>query len=58
MAQRYVYEYDVKPEGLAKIAVQERYNAQYNDKAVFQGQAISVEDVSGAITLIKFRPGG
>jgi acetyl-CoA acetyltransferase len=45
VAQRYMYEYDVKPESLAKIAVQERYNAQFNDKAVFQGQPISVEDV-------------
>ncbi len=45
VAQRYMYEYDVAPETLAKIAVQQRYNAAANPKAVFRNQPITIEDV-------------
>jgi acetyl-CoA acetyltransferase len=45
IAQRYMYEYGVKPEQLAKIAVDQRYNACHNPNAVFYRQPITVEDV-------------
>ncbi|HKZ50431.1 MAG TPA: thiolase family protein [Dehalococcoidia bacterium] len=45
VAQRYMAEYGVKPETLAKIAVQQRYNACANPDAIFYGQPITVEDV-------------
>ncbi len=45
IAQRYIYEYGVRPEQLAKIAVQQRDNACANPDAIFCGQPISVEDV-------------
>jgi acetyl-CoA C-acetyltransferase len=45
VAQRYMYEYDVAPETLAKIAVQQRYNAASNPKAVFRNQPITIDDV-------------
>ena len=45
IAQRYIYEYGVRPEQLAKIAVQQRDNACANPDAIFYGQPISIEDV-------------
>ncbi|MGI8925956.1 MAG: thiolase family protein, partial [Tepidiformaceae bacterium] len=44
VAQRYMHEYGVKPETLAKIAVQERHNAMANPGSVFK-QPITVQDV-------------
>jgi len=45
IANRYMHEYSVTPQQLAKIAVQQRYNACANPDAVFYGQPITVEDV-------------
>jgi acetyl-CoA acetyltransferase len=45
IAQRYMHEFGVQPEQLAKIAVAQRYNACHNPEAVFFGQPITVEDV-------------
>ena len=45
VAQRYMHEYGTKPETLAKIAVEQRYNALANPKAWFRDQPITVEDV-------------
>ncbi len=44
-ATRYKEVYGVKPETLAKIAVQERYNAQANPKAIFRDKPIGIQDV-------------
>jgi acetyl-CoA acetyltransferase len=45
VASRYMAEYGVAPETLAKIVVDGRYNAQKNPKAVFRGKPIGIEDV-------------
>lgn len=45
IANRYMYEYELKPEQLAKIAVAQRYNACHNPNALFFGQPITIEDV-------------
>ncbi|MFN0148249.1 MAG: thiolase family protein [Dehalococcoidia bacterium] len=45
IANRYMHEYGVTPEQLAKIAVAQRYNACHNPDALFFGQPITVEDV-------------
>jgi acetyl-CoA acetyltransferase len=45
VAQRYMYEHDLKAETLAKIAVQQRYNACANPDAIFYGQPITAADV-------------
>ena len=45
IAMRYMHEYGVKPEQLAKIAVDQRYNACANPDAIFYGQPITIEDV-------------
>ncbi|MFK7896013.1 MAG: thiolase family protein [Myxococcota bacterium] len=45
VANRYMSEYGVSPETLAKIAVDERKSALKNPKAVFKGKPITVEDV-------------
>ena len=45
IAQRYQHEYGVTPEQLAKIAVDQRYNACANPDAIFHGQPITVDDV-------------
>jgi acetyl-CoA acetyltransferase len=45
VASRYMAEYGVAPSTLAKIVVDERYNAQKNPKAVFRGKPITIEDV-------------
>jgi acetyl-CoA C-acetyltransferase len=45
IAQRYMYEFGVTSEQLAKVAVYERSNACANPDAYFFGQPITVEDV-------------
>jgi acetyl-CoA C-acetyltransferase len=45
IANRYMHEFALKPEQLAKIAVAQRYNACHNPNALFFGQPISVDDV-------------
>lgn len=45
VANRYMSEFGVSPETLAKIAVDERNSALKNPKAVFKGKPITVEDV-------------
>ncbi len=45
IAQRYMHEYGVEPEQLAKIAVHQRDNACVNPDAIFYGQPITVDDV-------------
>ncbi len=45
VAQRYLYEYDLEPRTLAKIAVQGRDNALQNPKAIFRDQPITIDDV-------------
>jgi acetyl-CoA acetyltransferase len=45
IAQRYMHEFAVEPQQLAKIAVQQRYNACHNPDAIFFGQPISIDDV-------------
>lgn len=45
IANRYMHEYGVTPGQLAKIAVDQRYNACHNPNALFFGQPITIEDV-------------
>jgi len=45
VAQRYMDRYGLREETLAKIAVEERVNAQANPKAIFHGKPITLEDV-------------
>jgi acetyl-CoA acetyltransferase len=45
VAQRYMDRYGLREETLAKIAVDERTNAQANPKAIFCGKPITLEDV-------------
>ncbi len=45
IANRYAYEYGLKPQQRAKIAVDQRTNACANPFAYFYGQPITVEDV-------------
>ena len=45
VAQRYLYEYDLEPRTLARIAVQGRENALQNPKAIFRDQPITIDDV-------------
>lgn len=45
VAARYAYEYGCRPEQLAKIAVDQRYNACANPDAIFFGRPITIEDV-------------
>jgi acetyl-CoA acetyltransferase len=45
IASRYLAHYAVKPETLAKIAVQQRENALRNPMAIFRDQPITIEDV-------------
>jgi len=45
VASRYMAEYGVSEETLAKVAVQERHNAQANPDAMFYGKPIDVQDV-------------
>ena len=44
-ASRYMAEYGVSEETLAKVAVDSRYNAQANPLAVFRGKPITIDDV-------------
>jgi len=52
IANRYMYEYGVSPEQLAKIAVQQRYNACANSDAIFYGEPITTEDVLGSPVIV------
>jgi acetyl-CoA acetyltransferase len=52
IANRYIYEYGVTPEQLAKIAVAQRYNACHNPNALFFGQPISVDDVLNSPVIV------
>jgi len=45
VAQRYMDRYGLTQETLAKIAAQERHNAQANPLALFQGKPLDVDDV-------------
>lgn len=42
---RHMYEYGTKPEQMAKLAVDQRFNALLNPNAVFQGEPITIDDV-------------
>lgn len=44
-ASRYMSQYDLAPEMLAKIVVHERYNAAKNPKAIFRDRPIDIDDV-------------
>lgn len=44
IAQRYAAEYGLDPRALAKIAVDQRTNAQANPKAIFHGKPLTIED--------------
>jgi acetyl-CoA C-acetyltransferase len=52
IANRYMYEYGVTPEQLAKIAVAQRYNACHNPNALFFGQPITVDDVLNSPVIV------
>lgn len=52
IANRYIYEYGVTPQQLAKIAVAQRYNACHNPNALFFGQPISVDDVLNSPVIV------
>jgi len=52
IANRYIYEYGVTPEQLAKIAVAQRYNACHNPDALFFGQPITVDDVLNSPVIV------
>lgn len=52
IANRYRYEYDVTPEQLAKIAVDQRANACANPAAYFHGQPIGIEDVLASPVIV------
>ena len=45
MYVRHMHEFGTKPEQLAKMAVDQRFNALKNPNAVFQNQPITIEDV-------------
>jgi acetyl-CoA acetyltransferase len=45
IAMRHMHEYGTKPEHLAKVAVDQRINAQQNPDALFHGKEITVDDV-------------
>jgi acetyl-CoA acetyltransferase len=42
---RHMYEYGTTPEQMAKVAVDERFNAVSNENSVFFGQPITMDDV-------------
>jgi acetyl-CoA acetyltransferase len=52
IARRYMHEYALRPEQLAKIAVAERYNACHNPQALFFGQPLTVEDVLSSAMVV------
>jgi acetyl-CoA acetyltransferase len=43
--RRHMHEYGTTPEQMAKLAVDQRFNALENPHAAFQGQPITIEDV-------------
>ena len=43
--KRHMHEYGTKPEQMAKLAADQRFNALTNENAVFRGQPITVDDV-------------
>jgi len=43
--RRHMHEYGTKPEQLAKLAADQRFNAVKNENAAFYGQPITVDDV-------------
>ena len=43
--QRHMHEFGTTEEQMAHMAVNQRFNANLNENAVFQGQLITVEDV-------------
>ena len=45
IAQRYAAQYGYDPRAMAKIAVDQRTNAQYNPQAMFYGQPLTIEQV-------------
>jgi acetyl-CoA acetyltransferase len=45
MYTRHMHEYGTKPEQMAKLAVDQRFNALTNENSAFKGQPITVEDV-------------
>jgi acetyl-CoA C-acetyltransferase len=45
VASRYMAEFGVAPETLAKVVVDQRYNALENPKAVFRDKPVGIEDV-------------
>lgn len=45
IAQRYAAQYGYDAEAMAKIAVDQRFNAQFNPEAMFYGQPLTVEQV-------------
>ena len=46
MKRRHMYEFGTTQEQFAKMAVNQRFNALLNPNAVFQGQPITLDDVS------------
>ncbi|SDP02654.1 thiolase family protein [Pseudomonas jinjuensis] len=45
IAQRYAAQYGYDPRALAKIAVDQRFNAHAHPDAIFRGQPLSIDDV-------------
>ncbi|MGR5459840.1 thiolase family protein [Vibrio sp. PNB22_1_1] len=45
IAQRYAAKYGYDKQAMAKIAVDQRFNAQYHPDAIFNGQTLTTEDV-------------
>ncbi len=45
MYRRHMYEYGTKPEQMAKLAVDQRFNALKNPNSAFQGVPITIDDV-------------
>jgi acetyl-CoA acetyltransferase len=52
IANRYIHEYGVTPQQLAKIAVHQRDNACANPDAIFHGEPITVDDVLGSPVIV------
>lgn len=52
IAQRYMHEYGVTPEQLAKIAVHQRDNACMNPDAIFHGEPITTDDVLNSPVIV------
>ncbi len=48
IAQRYAAQYGYDQAAMAKIAVDQRTNAQYNPDAMFHGKPMTIEDVLGS----------